>query len=131
MDLDGFAAALFAAAPTVREKLRLAGDDELPDHDMPTIWMGDAGRALGAGARRSCPRTSAAPPSTSSSADGPGLGAAAATWVATGLLEALASAVSRGDLDPGPAASLLGRESRAYLDAWDQFTLGRSSLEPS
>ena len=40
MELDDFADALFAAAPAVRDELRRAGDDELPDHEMPTIWMG-------------------------------------------------------------------------------------------
>ena len=52
--------------------------------------------------------------------------------IATGLLEALASAVSGGAAgrpDRWPGCS--GPQSRAYLDAWDQLTLGRSSLEPS
>ena len=51
--------------------------------------------------------------------------------IATGLLEALASEVSGGRLDGPTLAGLLGPQSRAYLDAWDQLTLGRSSLEPS
>lgn len=130
MDLDGFAAALFAAAPTVREKLRLAGDDELPDHDMPTIWMGDAGRAL-AQALGELPEDQRRAAFDVVERGMDPASARLSTWVATGLLEALAGAVSRGDLDPALLASLLGRESRAYVDAWDQFTLGRSSLDPS
>ena len=50
--------------------------------------------------------------------------------VATGFLEALASAVSSGRLDGPFLAGFLGPESRAYLDAWDQFTIGHSTLDP-
>ena len=130
MELDDFADALFAAAPAVREELRRAGDDELPDHEMPTIWMGDAGRAV-AHALANLPDDARRAvfgvverAMTSGSEQ-------LSTWVATGLLEALAGAVSRRELDPGLLAGLLGPESRAYVDAWDQFTLGRSSLDPS
>ncbi len=114
----------------MRDELRRAGDDELPDHEMPTIWMGDAGRAL-AHALGNLPddaRQAVFGVVERAMASG---SERLSTWVATGLLEALAGAVSRRELDPGLLAGLLGPASRAYVDAWDQFTLGRSSLDPS
>jgi hypothetical protein len=53
------------------------------------------------------------------------------TCVSTGLLEAAASELSSGRLSGPTLATLLGPQARSYIDAWDQFTLGRSSLDSS
>jgi hypothetical protein len=126
-ELEQFARDLYAAAPGLREATR---EDADPDPEMPTVWMGDAGRAV-AHALGNLPDDARRAvfgvverAMTSGSEQ-------LSTWVATGLLEALAGAVSRHELDPGLLAGLLGPESRAYIDAYDEFTLGRSSLDPS
>lgn len=128
MDLEVFAAELCAAAPAVRARLEDTGDVE-PDPELPTVWAGDAGSALAAAlpALSGAERAAAFALVERAVASG---GEWLSTVVCTGLLEALAGRVSAGELDPALLASVLGPASRAYVDAWDEFTLGRSSLEP-
>lgn len=123
-------AALVRVAPDIEADLRAQGSSIEPDLEIPTLWMGDVGRAvahvldqLSPGARRAVfdvvERYLAGGSERMKDA------------VATGLLEAVASEVSAGRLDGPALATLLGPASRAYLDAWDQFSLGRSSLDPT
>ena len=106
--------------------LTAAGEDAEPDQEIPTSWLGYLGRAL-AVVLPSLERE------TTNAAfqvieDHLRSNDELRTGITTGLLEALANAVSSGRL-PGPTlAAVLGPESRAYIDAWDEFTLGRSSL---
>ena len=129
-ELDEFAEQLFAAAPQVAEEMVRRGDDPAPDREIPTVWMGAVGGAV-------CSCLDRLPADASAAVfdvverhlvDGsPVMG----TAVATGLLEQVASAVSGGSVPAALVAGLLGPESRAYLDAWDQFTLGGPSLPPA
>jgi hypothetical protein len=126
-DLEQFARDLYAAAPAVRDAVRGGAD---PDPEVPTLWAGAVGRALAA-ALPSLPadqQAAAFAVVERAMADGT---EHLRTVVATGLLEALASEVSGGRLDPALVASLLGPASRTYVDAWDDYSLGRSSLDPS
>jgi hypothetical protein len=129
-EFDEFIEAVLRIAPGVGERLEVRGDGVEPDLEIPVLWMAFVGRALSV---------------TLDELSGPQQRAVfdvierhlvngsdlMKDAVATGLLEALASEVSDGRLDGPHLATLLGPESRAYIDAWDQFTLGRSSLDPS
>lgn len=111
----------------MRATLEDTGDVE-PDAELPTVWAGDAGRALA----DALPALS--PTGRAAAFDAVERAVASAderlsTVVCTGLLEALAGRVSAGELDPALLAASLGPASRAYVDAWDEFTLGRSSLD--
>lgn len=129
-ELDDFARDLLTAAPAVGDALTEMGEELAPDPEMPTVWMGDAGQALANTLDQLSQEQQRAAFSVVEHhlATGSQL---MKNCVATGLLEALASEVSGGRLDGPRLAALLGPESRAYIDAWDQFTLGRSSLDPS
>ncbi len=129
-ELNAFAGDLFRILPSLREEMRRAGDDDEPDAEMPTVWMGQAGRALSA-VLSELPdqaRREAFALVEREVAQGSEL---MRTGVSTGLLEALAHQVSAGRLEGALLAGLLGPESRAHIDAYDEFTLGRSSLDPS
>jgi len=129
-ELDDFARDLLSVAPTVVDLLTEWDDGLSPDPEMPTVWMGYAGRAVAKSLDRLSPeqQRGAFEVIERYLANGSEL---TKTCVTTGLLEAVANAVSGGRLDGPHLATLLGPESRAYIDAWDQFTLGRSSLDPS
>jgi hypothetical protein len=127
-EFEEFADALLSAAPAVADELRRDEEDLRPDMDFPTMWFGTAGTAIA----DAFDRLSDAELRTvfglverhlASGSDLMG------DCLTTGLLEAVANAVSRGKVDGGVLAGLLGPQSRRYVDAWDQFTLGRSSLE--
>jgi hypothetical protein len=45
-ELDNFARDLLEVAPAVAEVLREAGEELSADPELPTVWMGYAGRAL-------------------------------------------------------------------------------------
>ncbi|WP_181309627.1 DUF7674 family protein [Nocardioides campestrisoli] len=127
-DLDEFVEALYGAAPGLTDVLREA-DEPAPDPDFPSVWLADVGRALA----RLLPSLAEHQASEAFQVverylvrGGEFLKAA----IATELLEALASEVSSGKLSGPALAAVLGPESRAYLDAWDEFTLGHSSLDP-
>lgn len=121
-ELDEFADELFAAAPALAGAMEEDGADPSPDHEIPSLWLGEVGSAI-----MSLPEPAARA----------ALGVVerhltgSETWkdvLCTGLLEAVAGAVSSGQVPGRVVAEMLGPRSRAYVDAWDEFTLGRSSL---
>jgi len=126
-EFDEFGDELGRIAPEV---MRALGDGAAPDHEIPISWMGSVGKAVADTLNRLAPevRADVFQLVERHLARGSEL---MRTAVATGLLEVVASEVSGGRLDGPELARLLGPESRAYIDAWDQFTLGRSSLGPS
>jgi hypothetical protein len=128
-EVRDFAAALLALAPQVADALTARGDEHAPDPEFPISWMSQAGVALARSLDDQPQETRAGAFALVEERLAQG-STAMREAVATGLLEALASEVSGGRADPGTVAALLGPQSRAYLDAWDQFTLGRSSLDP-
>jgi class 3 adenylate cyclase len=129
-DIGDFARDVFAVAPSLREAMTARGDDALPDPDLPTLWMGDLGGAVVSSFAELRPDELRAVFETAERH----LATASQRMrnaICTGFLEVFASAVSGGRLSGESLAELLGPESRAYLDAWDQFSLGRSSLDPT
>lgn len=123
-ELDDFALELFARVPDAEQVIRADGGTVEPDHEVPTVWLGEVGAAV----------TALPEPAARAALEvvERHLGAGSQAWrdaVCTGLLEALAGAVSAGRMDGRTLATMLGPRSRAYIDAWDEFTLGRSSLE--
>lgn len=127
-DLDEFVRALYDKVPVLPDVLVAGGEDSEPDHEIPTSWLGYLGQALAEvlpSLERETVNAAFQVVEDHLRSDD-----ALRTGITTGLLEALANAVSSGRL-PGPTlAAVLGPESRAYIDAWDEFTLGRSSLQP-
>ncbi len=126
-ELESFARDLYAAVPEVRQAM---GPDAEPDPEIPTLWAGSVGRALA----RVLPGLAPADGVAAFAVVERHLAGGSRLMrdvISTGLLEALASQVSSGALDGPTLAGFLGKESRAYLDAWDDYTLGRSSLDPS
>ncbi|MGH3348734.1 MAG: DUF7674 family protein [Nocardioides sp.] len=127
-ELDDFADSLFQAVPAMKHALRSRGDEAEPDHEIPVLWLGTVGRALVA----VLPQLDEAQAATAFEIVEryvEGGSSSMKDALCTGLLEAVADEVSAGRLDGPTLAALLGPESRAYVDAWDQFSLGRSSLE--
>jgi hypothetical protein len=120
---------LLAAAPAVRARLEAVGQVE-PDPEIPVLWLASVGGALSEAfatltrAERDAAFAVVEHHLTHGSER-------LSTAVATGLLEDVASHVSGGRLDGAELATHLGPRSREFLDAYDLFTLGRSSLGPS
>lgn len=129
-ELDAFAAELLAAAPVLADVLEADGEGLTPDPEMPTVWFGGAGRAVGErlGELEEHERHTIFAVVERHLAEGSEL---LGTCVTTGLLESLAHSVSAGRVSGPALAALLGPESRAYVDAYDGFTLGRSGLDGS
>ena len=125
--LDGFASDIVRAAPEVVAALEASGESRSPDHDLPTLWLGSVGTAIAAVFYDLPPERRNTVLGVVERLLGDPSGVVR-TAVATGLLEELASAVSSGRLAGADLAAVLGPRSRAYLDQWDAFTLGRSSL---
>jgi hypothetical protein len=124
---ERFGGDLVAAAPPLADRLARDGVPLVPDLEIPVVWVGHLGTSL-LGCLDELDDTER---SAAFAVVERGLvndSELLRTAVATGLLEVLASAVSGGRLDGARLAALLGPESRAYLDAWDAFTLGNSSL---
>lgn len=124
-DLERFSSRLEQITPLVGAALEADDVPRTPDVETPTLWLADVGHAV-AGTLGSLPpeaaeavfglieevlRTGSEPIRTA---------------VATGLLEALAGDLDRGVVTQEQLAPLLGPESRAYLRAWDEYTLGHS-----
>lgn len=129
-ELDRFLADLLRVAPQVEQALRTQGSSVQPDLETPVAWLGDVGAALAELLTTLEPATQQAAFDVIEAhlVHGSRLMKDA---VATGLLEMLASEVSGGRLSGPALGELLGPRSRAYLDAYDEFTLGRSTLDPS
>lgn len=129
-ELDDFIDDLLTVAPAIATDLQSRGYDVRPDLEIPTAWAGWVGRSVAHVFQGLGPadRTRLFAVVERHLA---GASESTSTVVATGFLEAVANAVSRGDLPGSELAEALGPQSRAYLDAYDQFTLGRSSLDPS
>lgn len=128
-DFHSLAPDLAACSPSIAQAID-ARDLREPDLEIPTLWAAFVGRALasawaGLGAAE---RTAAMGVVETHLTAGSEL---LSTAVATGLLEALASEVSARRIDGPDLATHLGPRSREFLDAYDQFTLGRSTLGPS
>ncbi|MGN0063915.1 MAG: hypothetical protein ACI379_06710 [Nocardioides sp.] len=126
--LDEFTRALYTAVPELPAAMRDEGEQAEPDHDIPTSWLGYLGGALATVLPRLSPEAAGQAFTVIerylTRADD-----ALSTGIATGLLESLANAVSRGRLEAPLLAGVLRPASRQYIDAWDELTLGRSSLE--
>ncbi|MEJ7832393.1 MAG: hypothetical protein WKF79_05720 [Nocardioides sp.] len=127
---DEFADELLRTAPQVAQELRRGEDDVRPDPEFPGSWLSTAGRAVVRCFDRldESRRVAVLAMVERHLATGT---QPMKDAVATEFLEALASAVSGHRLDGPTLARYLGKESRAYLDAWDQFTMGRSTLDPT
>lgn len=127
-ELRRFLDDLAAAAPAVVVRLEERGHAE-PDAEVPVLWLAAVGHALAdvlgdlTPAERDAALTVAEHHLVAGSER-------LSTAIATGLLEALASEVSGGRVDGPGLAAHLGPRSRAFLDAYDDFTVGRSSLDP-
>jgi hypothetical protein len=126
-EFHGFARDLAAAAPDVVVALRAAGEDIAPDLEVPTLWMGAVGHAIAQALPRLDPATRTTVFGLVERLLGTG-SELTRTALTTGLLEAVAAEVSAGRLSGPDVAAVLGPRSRAYIDAWDEFSLGRSSL---
>lgn len=126
-DVEDFARELFRLAPEVGQAMVAAGDDVSPDLEIPVAWMGSVGSALGS-AFAELPadvRSEVFALVERYLVRGSEL---MRTAVTTGLLESVASAVSGGRVRGPELAEVLGPRSREFLDAWDDYSLGRSSL---
>ena len=129
-ELDDFIDELLLVVPAIGTSLESWGYDVRPDLEIPTSWAG----SVGATVARLFPGLEVADRARVFAvverflASGSQL---TQDCVATGFLEALANGVSSGRIDGPALAEVLGPESRAYLDAWDQFTMGRSTLDGS
>ncbi len=126
-DFEEFARELLRLAPEVGEAMVAAGDDVSPDLEIPVAWKGSVGSALPTAFPRLSPgvRADAFALVERHLAGGSELMQAAVT---TGLLESVASAVSGGRVRGPELAAVLGPRSREFVDAWDEYSLGRSSL---
>ncbi|MCR6033068.1 hypothetical protein GGQ22_16710 [Nocardioides sp. zg-579] len=129
-EYQAFIDAVLEAAPEVGDALRAQGEDTAPDLEIPVLWLGLVGRAVATCLPRMSPDVASRVFGTVEHHLAHG-SESMSTAVATGFLESVAGAVSADRLAPDLLAGVLGPESRAYIDAWDQFTLGRSSLEGS
>jgi hypothetical protein len=128
-EFDRFAEELLRVAPELESGLRERWEDARPDPETPILWMSAAGGAL-ARAMDSLGEETLRAVFDLAERYLAGGSQSIRNGVATGFLEALASAVSAGFLEGPRLAAYLGPASRAYLDAWDQFTMGRSTLDP-
>lgn len=121
-----FTERLATITPAIGDALEADGEQRTPDMEMPVLWMSGVGHAVAA----------ALPglPAASQRAvldlveDGMASGSELLrTALATGLLEALANDMDRARVPRDLVVPFLGAQSKAYLDAWDAFTLGDPS----
>lgn len=112
-----------AITPEIGDALEADGEQRTPDMEMPVLWMSGVGHAVAA----TLPGLPAAAQRAifevveDAMASGTDL---LRTAVATGLLEALTNDMDRARVPRDLVEPLLGAQSRAYLDAWNSFTLG-------
>lgn len=128
-EFDEFADELIRIAPGLEPALRARDEDVRPDPETPILWMGAAGSAVAKSMDTLDEETLHRIFDLAERLLATG-SQSLKNGVATGFLEALASAVSSGRIDGPRLAGFLGPKSRAYLDAWDQFTIGHSTLDP-
>ena len=122
-ELARFNDRLAAVPSAIGDALEADGEERTPDMEMPVLWMSSVGHAIAA-VLPSLPAASQRAVLDlveDQMASGSEL---LRTAVATGLLEALAHDMDRARVPRNLVLSLLGGQSRAYLDAWDAFTRG-------
>jgi hypothetical protein len=121
-----FVEKLAAITPAIGDALEADGEQRTPDMEMPVLWMSSVGHAVAAvlPALPAATRVAVLDVVEGGMASG---SEPLRTAVATGLLEALAHDMDRARVPRDLVAPLLGAQSRAYLDAWDTFTLGEPS----
>ena len=129
-DFPSFLADVLSGAPVVEGELERAGVPVAPDLEIPVLWVAGIGHAIVETFDRMTPRQrhdvfTAVEQHLSTGSE------LLQTAITTGLLEVVSEAVNTGRLDADEVAVLLGQESRSYVDAWDEFSLGRSTLEPT
>lgn len=129
-ELNRFMDALSAIAPAVGDALETDGEPRTPDMEMPVLWMSSVGHAVSATLPTLSPEAQRAVLDVVERGMASG-GELLRTALATGLLEALAHDMDRAVIQRQLVTPLLGPSSRAYLEAWDDFTLGDSSSETS
>jgi hypothetical protein len=125
-----FMEGLAAITPAVGDALEADGEPRTPDMEMPVLWMSSVGHAVAATLPALAPDAQRAVFDAVERGMSSG-GELLRTALATGFLEALAHDMDRAAVPRELVTPLLGRSSRAYLDAWDSFTLGDPTPGPS
>jgi hypothetical protein len=125
-EFSRFMDGLSAITPAVGDALEADGEPRSPDMETPVLWMSSVGHAVAATLPTLSPEAQRAVLGVVERGMTSG-GELLRTALATGLLEALAHDMDRAVVSRELVAPLLGRRSRAYLDAWDDFTLGEST----
>lgn len=118
-----FADRLAAITPTIGDALEADGEQTTPDMEMPVLWMSGVGHAVA----EALPGLPVAAQRAVFDVIENGMASGTEllrTAVATGLLEALANDMDRARGLRALVVPLLGAQSKAYLQAWDSFTLG-------
>ena len=121
-----FAARLAAITSAVGDALEADGEERAPDMEVPVLWMSAVGHAVAAVLPTLSEHTQRAVLDLVEDGMASG-GELLRTAVTTGLLEALAHDMDRSRVPRDLVEPLLGAQSRAYLRAWDEFTLGEPS----
>jgi hypothetical protein len=127
-ELIRFMDGLETITPSVGDALEAAGEPRTPDMEMPVLWMSSVGHAVA----RTLPTL--APEAQRALFDAIERGMASGgellrTALATGLLEALAHDMDRAVVPRDLVTPLLGTGARAYLNAWETFTLGEGQRD--
>jgi hypothetical protein len=125
-ELEQLAVRIERLTPLIGDALEDDGEPRTPDLEIPISWMGYLGHAIARSLDRLAPETARAVFDLLDEALASG-SKLTGEAVATGLLEALANDLDRGVVTRDQLAPLLGPHSRAYLRAWDEFTLGSST----
>jgi hypothetical protein len=121
-----FVAGLDAITPAVGDALEADGEPRSPDMEMPVLWMSSVGHAISA-VLPALPHESQRAVFDAVERGMASGGELLRTALATGLLEALVHDVDRAVVPRELVEPFLGSRSRAYLEAWDTFTLGEPS----
>jgi hypothetical protein len=108
---------------SVGDALEADGEPRTPDMEVPVLWMSSVGHAVAGVLPALAPEEQRALFDAIERGMASG-GELFRTALATGLLEALAHDMDRAVVPRDLVTPLLGTSSRAYLDAWDSFTLG-------
>jgi len=122
-EFSSFMDGLSAITPAIGDALEADGESSAPDMEMPVLWMSSVGHAIAATLPTLSPAVQRAVLDAVERGMASG-GELLRTALATGLLEALAHDMDRAVVPSELVIPLLGTRSRAYLDAWDDFTLG-------